>query len=283
MKRKVFYLLTLFLVTLAVVFSFSKKKTSPSQDIVVTTAPYKYFAKRLIQDPSSVYCLTSQDSDPHVFEPSSQEMLHLFKAKVWFLTGEPFEKNLSATVLKNNPSIQIIDLTKHIPAHSAGCSCHGDHDLHFWLSPKIAQKQTEIMASALMALYPEKHEIILKQEDALNRDFDRLDHSVRHLLKQNHHTPFLVSHPAFSYFAKDYDLHQLSLEDESADPSARKLTELTDQIQKESIETLFYQKQYNLKAAKQFADLYGLNMVELNPYSEDYFNNLLLFAQHLSR
>lgn len=284
MKRKLFFITSLTLLSFVGSFVFFNKKSKPSQEIVVTTAPYKHFAERLTTHQIPIHCLVPQESDPHTYEPSAKEMMRIFNAKVWFLSGEPFEGKLKSVVLKNNPQISIIDLTENIPALKGHCcSHHHSKDLHFWLSPAIAQTQVNKMALELQKLYPEQKQYIEKQNDGLNIEFDRLNLRLGNLLKGKKDSFFLVSHPAFSYFAKQYQLNQLSLEEDGADPSPKALTELISQVQDHQIDTLYIQKQYHQKAAEQFAHTQHLNLIEINPYHELYFDNLTLFAEHLSR
>ena len=62
-------------------------------EVLVTIAPHKYFIERLMDHQVEVKGLVPEVADPHGFEPTAKDLLNLFEAKVWFLSGEPFEEH----------------------------------------------------------------------------------------------------------------------------------------------------------------------------------------------
>lgn len=282
MKKK--FLFTFFVVLLTI-FSFfyvSKNKTTKSPDLLTTIAPYKYFIDRLTDHSLEVKNLVPEASDPHGYEPSAKELVALFSAKAWFLIGEPFEDHFLPILKRNNPKIRAVKLYNQLPTLELSCPHHHHvEDLHFWMSPQKMQNQVTVIAQELKELYPNKKEQIERNLELIKEDFKNLDNRFKTQLQDKKISHLLVSHPAFGYFCQDYGLKQMALENETQDPSPKELSDLLNQIQKQNIGRIFVQKQHNYKMAKLVSDSLNLKMVEVNPYAENYFENLHSFANHL--
>ncbi len=282
MKKKTLFATLIILLTIFSFYFVSNKKSSSRPDLIVTIAPYKYFVERLTDHSLEVKNLIPEIADPHGFSPPAKELIDMFSAKAWFLVGEPFEKQLMPILKKNNPQIQGVPLNEDLETLDAGCCAHHkEEDLHFWMSPRIARIQVKKIAHTLKEIYPEKAPLIDEQLALIEQDFDQLNQNFLAKLENLQNKHLLVSHPAFGYFCKDYHLHQISLEDESLDISPRELTLLYDHIAEHQIKTLYVQKQHSYKMAQLTAKALDLKMVDFNPYTENYFENMHHFADLL--
>lgn len=300
-KIKIFILLTLALITL---FAFSKKVTSNPKptDIVVTIAPYKAFVDYLSNSSLNVEVLVAPDASPHSFEPTPKDIIELSKAKAWLLSGEPFEPKLLSSLKQSGSNIQAHSMLEHLPLlasscdhthhhhkHSHECDHHCHHELnlkdpHVWLSPELAKKQVAHLVTFLSKLFPEQKETFKSQSIKLQKELDLLSQEIKAKLQDKVDSSILVSHGAFAYFCKEFDLHQLMIETKGGqEPSSQELTELLEAIQQQSIHTVYSQIQYNPKAAKRISDILHLDYVEINPYDEDYFNNLKKLADNIAK
>lgn len=282
MKKKLILIVSVCLLTLSTFFFATRTPSRVKPEVLVTIAPHKYFVERLTHHQIEAKNLVPEVADPHGFEPAAKDLIELFEAKVWFLSGEPFEEQFIPILKKNNPNAQVVALKGDDHALHVCCSHHTHtDDLHFWMSPKIAKVQCQEIAEVLKEQFPELKEPIDENLLKLNEEFDALDAFLSEQLKEKHGQSFLVSHPAFGYFARDYHLHQLALENETQDPSPKEFAHLLNHIHEEKIKTLYVQKQYNYKASQQLAEREHLELVEVNPYAYDYFENLKNFGAHL--
>ncbi len=287
MKKKLLLLLIIPLFIVCCSFFSSKRQPTTKPEILVTIAPYKYFVERLTDNSISVKNLVPEAADPHGFEPPAKELVGLFDTKVWFLIGEPFEKQFLPIIQKNDPDINVVHLDEDVavPLHLS-CSHHSHHSLedrHFWMSPNVMKTQINIMAKTLQKLYPEKSALIEQRLGEVNLDFDNLDLAMSESIKKYDSDYLLISHPAFGYFCRDYGLHQLALENETQDPSPKELATLFSMINEKDIKNIYVQKQHNYKMAKLTADSLNLKMVEVNPYKENYFENMHSFGNQLEQ
>jgi zinc transport system substrate-binding protein len=94
---------------------------------------------------------------------------------------------------------------------------------------------------------------------------------------------FMVGHPAYAYFARDYNLTQLPIEFEGKDPSPRQLTRVLTQAREAHIKTIYVQPQHSRKGADLIADHIGANVVMLDPYSGNYMVNLRNIATQIAQ
>lgn len=284
MKTKYLFIFPLILLIIGSFFLLPSKKTESKPEILVTIAPYKYFIEKLTDNKIKVKTLVPQEADPHGFEPHAKELVGLFSAKIWFMVGEPFENQFLPILQQNNPELVTVRLDQQVkhPMHLQ-CShhCHEIEDLHFWMSPKILESQINTIADQLKELYPAEAKIIEQNLALIQQEFFDLNIYLKEQISKSTSPYLLVSHPAFGYFCRDYHLSQLSLENESQDPSPKEIADLYQTIKEKEIKTLFVQKQYNYKMSKITADSLHLKMIEVNPYKEDYFANMRHFGEHL--
>ena len=109
-----------------------------------------------------------------------------------------------------------------------------------------------------------------------------LDKTIAKKLAPHTGKSILLSHPAFGYFCRDYKLKQVSVEHEGKDPLPKHVSSILESAQTSPIQTVFTQAQYNNKGAKLIAEKLNLTPYEIDPYSANYLNNLLLVAEYIA-
>ena len=92
-------------------------------------------------------------------------------------------------------------------------------------------------------LYPENAKIYRKNASKTLRELTELDYKYRDLFKNTKRKEFIVSHFAFAYLAKDFDLIQYPLQSLTSmdSPSIKKLTKVIDDSRSKNINTIFYE------------------------------------------
>ena len=84
----------------------------------------------------------------------------------------------------------------------------------------------------------------------------------------------MVFHPAWSYFAKDYDLKQVAIEHEGKEPGARALKKIIEKGKRLGIKVIFVQKQFSQSIAENVAKMIGATIHEIDTLAEDYLENM---------
>lgn len=255
--------------------------------ILVTVAPHKFFVEKIAGDTAKVGLMVPAGASAHTYEPTPRQMLAASQASIWFRIGEPFETRAIAALTSHNPKLEIVDMRRGVDlisgddCHHVGCRCHAhanSADLHYWLSARQAQIQADTIAQALIAKYPENRELYLANLEKFRQELRQLDQDVAEILQPMKNRTIMVSHPAYAYFCRDYNLKQISIEFEGKDPTPQQLTKVLNQARQLNIKSVFIQLQYNNKGARLIADEIGAKVVTLDPYSEHYINSMLEIA-----
>jgi zinc transport system substrate-binding protein len=158
----------------------------------------------------------------------------------------------------------------------------GKRDPHLWLSPKRAKVMVKVIAEELETADPKNQATYMKKAAAYLKKLDQLDQRIKQKLTSLTHKTFIVYHPAFGYFADDYGLKMVALEESGKEGSAKNFQELTELAKRENIKVVFYQKEFDNKQAKALAAEIGGRVEELAPLAPDYIENLDKMAKILA-
>jgi zinc transport system substrate-binding protein len=263
----------------------AKENDSRSHSVIVSVAPHRFFVEKIAGNTLDVLLMVPAGASAHTYEPTPKQTIAAGNADIWFRIGESFEDKAINALKSHSVKLEIVDLRDGLDliADKHVCSHHkGSVDLHFWLSPRQAKIQADTIAQALIAMYPENKEIYLKNVLQFKQDLVSIHLQIVDILKNLHNRTVMISHPAYGYFARDYDLKQFSIEFEGKDPTPKLLTKILDEAKKENIKTVFTQPQYSNKGALLIAKEIGAKVVSLDPYSEDYFESLISIAKHFA-
>ena len=109
-------------------------------------------------------------------------------------------------------------------------------------------------------------------------DLDRLDADIKEILNVERDSAFMVFHPAWGYFARQYGLRQIPVEVEGKEPKARDLQRLIDQARAEGIRVVFVSPQFSTRTAETIAQAINGQVVPVNPLAEDWLENMRMVA-----
>jgi zinc transport system substrate-binding protein len=274
--------------------------------VVVSIAPQQYFVERVGGEHVQVTVMVPPGAEPHTIEPKPNQLKALSQAKVYFPIGIEFEQAWMDKFRAANPRMQIVDTTvgiERLPLtseeqaeeHSAssphpapqGQSQAAHLDPHIWLSPRLVKIQAQTIAQALMQLDPQHQGDYQANLQRFLADLDALDARIRKTLAGATVRQFIVFHPAWGYFARDYQLEQIPIEVGGQEPSAAELADLIRRAQQAKMKVVFAEPQFSQQAARTIAQEIGGEVLLINDLSPDWLNNLNhvadTFAQVLQR
>ncbi|MBW2108755.1 MAG: zinc ABC transporter substrate-binding protein [Deltaproteobacteria bacterium] len=261
--------------------------------VFVSIAPQAYFVKRIGADHVNVEVMVGPGQSPATYEPRPRQMAALGQASLYFRIGVPFESVWMERIAKANPHLCVID-TRHgitllpiVPnnAHRASARvnhAHGMDDPHIWLSPRLVKIQAQNICDALIEQDRIHETDYRKNLKAFCKDLDALDATIAGLLRSLKDRTFLVFHPSWGYFARDYGLEQIAIETEGKPPSARALTRIIELAKQKNIRVIFVQKQFSKRSARAVAQAIKARVIEVDPLAQDYFDNMKRLAQTLA-
>ena len=252
--------------------------------VTVTIQPQKYFAEKIAGDRFDINCIVPPGSNPEAYDPSPSHLVHLGKSIAYFKIGHiGFELAWMDKLEQNNPHMKIFDNSEGINIlsgtheHSEGDEHHHhyDADPHTWSSPKNARIIAKNMYDAFVSLDPSGEKVYRRNYEELLAEINHVDSVMTRKLTPASGTMFAIYHPSLSYLAKDYHLHQLSLEYNGKEPSAYYLKKAIDVAKGNHVKVIFIQQEFDAKQAESFAQEIGAKVVSINPLSYNWSEELL--------
>ncbi|ACB52309.1 zinc ABC transporter, periplasmic binding protein [Crocosphaera subtropica ATCC 51142] len=264
-------------------------------DITVSIIPQKYFVKKIGGDLVRVNVMVEQGVLPHTYEPKPQQLQALSEAEAYIGIGIPFETAWMDRIKEANPKMLMVDSTQGIDrltmiAHDHHEEeDHGHHeeettlDPHVWLSPRLVKIQAQKIYETLVKLDPKHQETYQTNLNSFLQEIEELDHQVRNNLANLKQRKFIVFHPAWGYFAEEYNLTQVPIEVGGQEPSASELGDLIKEAKKENIKVIFAQPELSSQAAKTIAKEINGEVLLISPTAADWSNNLLEVSQTFAK
>lgn len=144
---------------------------------------------------------------------------------------------------------------------------HGPNDPHVWLDPMNMVDLTRDTARAMATADPENADTYEANADELVTELRELDEGFSAGLEQCRTRDIVVSHAAFGYLARAYDLDQVPIAgiDPSNEPSAAQLAELSDVVEEDGITTVFTERLASSAVADTLASEAGVETAILDP------------------
>lgn len=247
--------------------------------VVTTVPPQAWLVKRLGGDRVEVDVLLPPGASEHTYEPTPQQVARLADARLVVEVGHPallFERRLLDAMLARRPRPLVVEMTHGLvlpDAPPAAPHTHGS-DPHVWLSPKMMRSAAVAVAAALERLDPAGGPLYRANLHATLADMDRLDTELARALGKLPSRRFLVYHPAWGWFARDYGLEQVAIERDGKEPSPRRLVELVEEERRAGTRAVFVQRGEYDRPAQAIAGELGARVVALEPLAEDWPNNL---------
>lgn len=146
-------------------------------------------------------------------------------------------------------------------------------DPHVWTSPKALQQMARNAYEVIRERYPDS----LKYEAnyaRLQKELQELDARTAEKIARSGVGYFLIYHPALTYYARDYGLRQVAVEEDGKEPSARRLAEIIRQAREDGVRRIFYQSQFPASVVEAIARDIGAECVAIDPLREDVVANI---------
>lgn len=240
--------------------------------VTVTIPPYQYFVEKIAGDKVDVNVMVSNGNNPETYEPNAQQMMELSNSALYLKVGSiGFEQTWIKKLQDNAPDMKVINTSVGItPAKTPG----GNIDPHVWMSCKNARIISSNIFKALCQLEPENKTFFQKNYQQLLSSIDRQDSIIRKSFKDNPEMvrKFVIYHPILTYFARDYQLEQLAIEEEGREPSAAQLKSLIERARKQKIRYCLIQAEFANRNTTTFIKESQTKAMDINPLQADWAN-----------
>jgi zinc transport system substrate-binding protein len=243
--------------------------------VVVSILPLAEFVEQVGKDKVEVTVIVPPGADPHLFELTPVQLKKISQAQLYVEVGSGL--NFELTWMDK---IKLIYKDMLICNSSIGITLV-DKDPHIWLSPRNAKTMVENISEALIKIDPLSQKYFKKNSIEYINKLDILYKEIKARLEGVKNRRFISYHPAWGYFAKEYDLIQIAIENEGKEPSAASLAHIIDQIRAFNISIILVSPQYNVKSAEVVAKEVGAQIIIADPLSMDYINNLRKLVEEI--
>lgn len=146
-------------------------------------------------------------------------------------------------------------------------------DPHIWTSPRALQHMAANAYEAIHALWPDSVKYT-ENHARLQEQLAALDARTAGKIAASGVRYFIIYHPALTYYARDYGLQQVAIEDDGKEPSARALARLIEQARRDGVRRIFYQSQFPASAVEVIARDIEAQSVAIDPLKEDVIANI---------
>lgn len=283
-------------------------------NVITSFYPLYDFTKKIGGDHVQVVNLVPAGVDPHDWSPKLKQLAMIIQADVFVYHGLGFEGWVDnfLSSLEHDHKLVTVEASYGVAA-IAGGHHHGheevatnvqrenesrhdrsdfdDHphashgyDPHTWLSPLQAQmiasniKDGLIQADELhRAEYEANYEALLAQLDDLHEQYVTV-------INRMPHDTLVVSHEAYAYLARDYNLQQMGIMglSTSSEPTMRSMKQMIDFIREQHVSYILFEELASPKLAQTIAHDLGIEVLKFNTLEglkeeqlaagEDYFS-----------
>jgi zinc transport system substrate-binding protein len=246
--------------------------------IAVSVPPQAWFVRQLAGDAARVEVLIPPGASPASYEPTMKQVEAVSDAAVYVKVGHPsfpFERAWLDRLLGEADGVRVVDCSEGVELDAG--------DPHVWTSVRVMEGVVPRLARALGEALPKQRSTIDGEAERLLRELDVLDRSIEERLAPLETRRFYVFHPAWGYFARDYNLEQVPIEQGAKEPGPHTLSRLVERARDDETQVIFVQPQFSKHAAGLVAGQIDAKVEELDPLAPEWKANLEHVASTLAR
>ncbi len=248
--------------------------------VTTTIAPLAYLMKGVAGDRMEVQTFIPRGASPETYEPAPSALSDLHHSLAYVEVGcLGFEQSWSRRLSEEYSHLVFCSLDTGLQL--AGSADHPDP--HIWLSPRNMEVMADQVYHLLCHIDRVNTEYYRENHLLLQERISMVEDSVRTLLAPCGRIPFMVFHPTLTYFARDYGLNQIVIEEEGKEPSARRLKALVEEARRSGVKVVLVQKEFDTRSAQMVAEAVGAAVEVIDPLSEDWDREMIRIASVLRK
>ena len=245
--------------------------------VSVTIAPQAYFVERIAGPRAKVQVMIPKGGSPETYEPTPPQLVALAESRLYVKIGAPglpFEEKHVNPLPTRNRQIRVVNMSEGM--------AYREGDPHVWLSLTAARLAGQRIARTLTDAEPASAGAFDQNLRAFLADVDSLEREITRTLGQLRGAAFMVFHPAWGYFADEFGLVQLAVEEEGKPVNAAHIRRMIDLARQKGIRSLIVQKGFDTKSARAIARDIGGGIVEADPLERDWLRGMKNFTALLA-
>lgn len=232
------------------------KKDSGKVDVTVSIEPLREFTEIVGGDKVNVKTMVPNGTEPHDFEPKTQDLLELNKAKVFVYNGlgmEHWKEQVLNTI--ENKEVKVVEASKGAEVLKEGDKV----DPHLWLSLDGAKIEAENIKDALVEVDSENKSYYEENFKKFSEKLDSLANEYKEKFNGLANKDFVTGHAAFGYLCREFGLKQVSVENlfGEGEITPQKMQEIVEFCKKNDIKTIFMPELASEKISQTLANEVG--------------------------
>ena len=303
MPKKVSVLLPFLCLLLLSGCSGQPRQKDEKPVITVTIEPLRYFTEAIAGEHFRVISMVPKGHSPETYDPTPMQLMELTHSKAYFRVGYiGFERSWIDKLADNAPHLQFFNLSDGVELIFDGGHAHPSDsesalyydatapdrpvegvEPHIWNSTENAQTISANILRALCTIDKSHRDEYITRYNKLSEQIEQTDSLIKaRLSAPDADRAFMIYHPALSYFARDYGLKQIAIEEGGKEPSPAHLRALIDSCHAEKVRVVFVQPEFDKRNAELITRQTGTHIVDINPLDYDWKGQMLKVAGALS-
>lgn len=275
--------------------SFCISALAANLTVSVSIQPYSNVVHEIGGSEVHVVTMLPPGADPHSFEPKPASLKEFAKASAYFSDGSGMDAAWLPRFKGVNKNVNVISLSKGITwmegdehHHHEGVEHHDEEDEemdpHLWTSPVQMMQIAENVCEALSSLDTAHKDLFRKRANDLIYRLKKLDVELRQSIGKlpTDSRTFIVFHPAYGYFSRDYGMRQLTVEVNGKEPKPKDLANLIKTGKENNVHIVFVQPQFSKRAAATIAKELNASVLNTDPLAYDYESNIKALLKSIS-
>lgn len=273
-------------------------ETGDKIGVVVTLLPQAEFVEKVGGDKVDVTVMVPPGAEPHFYAPTPSQMVALSRAAMYAKVGSgvEFELDWMDNLVAQNEDILVVDCSEGVSLINMTSEHEHDEDVHeeeadeqngmdphIWMSPMNAEIMVKNICDGLIKVDPDNKTYYEVNRDAYLQELTELDRNIRESLSGLTNRRFMVYHPSYGYFAAEYGLTMIAVEDEGKEPTSAGIKNLIDQAEEYNIKVIFVSPQFSQQSAEVIASEIGGEVISVDPLARDYITNMRTLLDELEK
>ncbi|GAH25406.1 unnamed protein product, partial [marine sediment metagenome] len=269
--------------------------------VVVSILPQAEFVERVGGDKVEVpvMVIVPPGASPHTYEPTPGQLEEISKAEIYAKVGSGIEFELAwmDKIIKMNEEMLVVDCARGVKFIAARYK-YGEAvvyyeynesdkaksdlkgiDPHIWLSPANAKVMVENIYEGLIEIDPQSKEYYKKNLESYLSELDKVDDEIIQTFSGKKNKKIIVFHPTWAYFAKDYGIEQIPIEEGGKEPTAEGMRNLINQAKEYNLKVIFASPEFSTQSAKAIANEIDGEVVLVSPLEKNYVENIRKVAR----
>ncbi len=229
------------------------------------------------------YTMIPKGVSPHTYEPKPSQMRELRDMDAYMKIGVEFEKIWVPRFCASAKKMEVVDLSSGI-SRIRRDDPNEPTDPHIWTSYENLTILTDEIARSLCRLDKDSCKMYQNSAISVKQNIkEQKQQSEELLAKADTKLSFLSIHPSWSYFAREFNITQISVEKDGKDPSAKELIGIINRAKKLKTKLLVVEPEASSIFVKTLKSQLELKILTLSPLGTDILHTLHTLTTNLAK